>query len=486
MSFGTCSPTGTRASWTGASASTVRRPPAGWPAVPRTDADLGWMASRMSRRLRRSAGPAGARALAALVGSPGELRASPRLGWLRWRARAAARCCHGAGIGVLPPLLSGWWPCWLGPAGCWPSCRARVPALPVLGLAVLALPLLSSLQFYAGYPLRVLTAEASRWLLAPGFDVVREGTALMGRRAAGDRRCALLRRADGVAGLLHRLRRRAVGAPQRPRLRGAPADRRAAGAGRQHGAQQRAGGVRRRRPSAGALGARRAGPAGAGRGVCRHRRAMGHAKPANTRRGVACRTVDALFSNAGWPTASSTASRTRRFRHRHAVCALSPRWRRCGRPRRRCRHRPSMNGRRPGTMPRCARWHSARSNTALRSVFPGAIARMTDGQGVFVLRHVASPTRMLHPAADCYRALGYRVAQVRLENDDAAAVVALLLGGAQARRNPARVRAHRRRRRPRFHRHFSLVLGCCGRAIPRPVAGRDRGKFDGRTVSHSP
>ena len=49
--------------------------------------------------------------------------------------------------------------------------------------------------------------------------------------------------------------------------------------------------------------------------------------------------------------------------------------------------------------------------------FPGAIARMTDGQAVFVLRHVASPTRMLHPAADCYRALGYRVTQVRLEDD---------------------------------------------------------------------
>ena len=34
-----------------------------------------------------------------------------------------------------------------------------------------------------------------------------------------------------------------------------------------------------------------------------------------------------------------------------------------------------------------------------------------------VLRHVAAPTRMLHPAADCYRALGYRIAQARLEQD---------------------------------------------------------------------
>ena len=49
--------------------------------------------------------------------------------------------------------------------------------------------------------------------------------------------------------------------------------------------------------------------------------------------------------------------------------------------------------------------------------FPGVIARMTDGEQVFVLRQVEAPTRMLHPAADCYRALGYRIAQARLERD---------------------------------------------------------------------
>jgi hypothetical protein len=49
--------------------------------------------------------------------------------------------------------------------------------------------------------------------------------------------------------------------------------------------------------------------------------------------------------------------------------------------------------------------------------FPGAIARMTDGEQVVVLRQVNAPTRMLHPAADCYRALGYGIAQARLERD---------------------------------------------------------------------
>ena len=67
-----------------------------------------------------------------------------------------------------------------------------VAAAPVLGLAVLALPLLSSLQFYAGFPLRVLTAEASRWLLAPWFGVLREGSSLLvdGRLIVVDAPCS--------------------------------------------------------------------------------------------------------------------------------------------------------------------------------------------------------------------------------------------------------------------------------------------------------
>jgi exosortase/archaeosortase family protein len=57
---------------------------------------------------------------------------------------------------------------------------------------VLALPLLSSLQFYAGYPLRVLTAEASRWLLAPAFAAAREGSSLWldGRLVIVDAPCS--------------------------------------------------------------------------------------------------------------------------------------------------------------------------------------------------------------------------------------------------------------------------------------------------------
>lgn len=49
--------------------------------------------------------------------------------------------------------------------------------------------------------------------------------------------------------------------------------------------------------------------------------------------------------------------------------------------------------------------------------FPGAIGRFTDGERVLVLRRVSAPTRMLHPAVDCFRGLGHRIAATRLERD---------------------------------------------------------------------
>ncbi|MBP8146357.1 MAG: hypothetical protein KAY56_13555 [Inhella sp.] len=49
--------------------------------------------------------------------------------------------------------------------------------------------------------------------------------------------------------------------------------------------------------------------------------------------------------------------------------------------------------------------------------FPGRIARFDGGQAQWVLREVREPTRMLHPAADCYRGLGWRVGNTRLEQD---------------------------------------------------------------------
>jgi hypothetical protein len=49
--------------------------------------------------------------------------------------------------------------------------------------------------------------------------------------------------------------------------------------------------------------------------------------------------------------------------------------------------------------------------------FPGHIGRMADGRQTLVLRQVNQPTRMLHPATDCYRGLGYQISQEQLERD---------------------------------------------------------------------
>jgi hypothetical protein len=49
--------------------------------------------------------------------------------------------------------------------------------------------------------------------------------------------------------------------------------------------------------------------------------------------------------------------------------------------------------------------------------FPGSIARLTDGHRQYVMRRVEAPTRMLHPASDCFRGSGYRIEAVRVERD---------------------------------------------------------------------
>ncbi len=56
---------------------------------------------------------------------------------------------------------------------------AQVATAPVWGLSVLSLPLMASLQFYAGFPLRVVTAEHSAWLLSWAYTVERTGSSLV-------------------------------------------------------------------------------------------------------------------------------------------------------------------------------------------------------------------------------------------------------------------------------------------------------------------
>jgi hypothetical protein len=53
--------------------------------------------------------------------------------------------------------------------------------------------------------------------------------------------------------------------------------------------------------------------------------------------------------------------------------------------------------------------------------FPGSIARFTDGRRMLILRQVQRPTRQLHPAADCFKALGYTIDRPRpvVDEEDA-------------------------------------------------------------------
>lgn len=72
--------------------------------------------------------------------------------------------------------------------------RRRLPAIACLLL--LSIPVISSLQFYAGYPLRVVTAaSATEMLNLAGFDIARVGTSMSvdGRTVLVDAPCSGVR-----------------------------------------------------------------------------------------------------------------------------------------------------------------------------------------------------------------------------------------------------------------------------------------------------
>jgi exosortase/archaeosortase family protein len=150
-----------------------------------------WMAQRMLDGSDEPLGLLAVSALAALLWHcRGELRAAPSLGWLALALAAAV--ASTAALWHVPPLVSSLLGLLALGAGLAAFLPASIATSPVLGLSVLSLPLLASLQFYAGYPLRVVTAEASRWLLAAGFSVERSGTSLLvnGRLVIVDAPCS--------------------------------------------------------------------------------------------------------------------------------------------------------------------------------------------------------------------------------------------------------------------------------------------------------
>jgi exosortase/archaeosortase family protein len=150
-----------------------------------------WMAQRMADGSDDPLGLLALAALGALVWQQRRrLRPQPRPAWL-----AAALVGALAATALrphLPPLACALLSLLAWAAGVLALVPARTASAPVLGLAVLSLPLLASLQFYAGYPLRTATAEASRWLLSIRHHAVREGSSLVvdGHRVVVDAPCS--------------------------------------------------------------------------------------------------------------------------------------------------------------------------------------------------------------------------------------------------------------------------------------------------------
>ena len=94
------------------------------------------------------------------------------------RAAAGLRAARRAGAGA---ALMAWLP-------------ADAPRTALAGLVLLALPWIASLQYYGGLPLRVITAQASAWLLQSPASLPSAAARPCWCRAAGDRRRALLGR----------------------------------------------------------------------------------------------------------------------------------------------------------------------------------------------------------------------------------------------------------------------------------------------------
>lgn len=50
--------------------------------------------------------------------------------------------------------------------------------------------------------------------------------------------------------------------------------------------------------------------------------------------------------------------------------------------------------------------------------FPGRIARFNDGEREIIIRWATEPTRMMHPASDCFQGLGYTVKPLAAHRDE--------------------------------------------------------------------
>lgn len=151
-----------------------------------------WLARRVQDGSDEPLGLAALALLALLLAvlAP-RLRVAPHTGWLA--GAVALTLLSGAGLFVAPPLACALLAALALACGLAAWLPREAPRAPLAGLLVLALPLVASLQYYAGFPLRVLTAQASAWLLQlAGLTAERLGTTLLvdGRQVIVDAPCS--------------------------------------------------------------------------------------------------------------------------------------------------------------------------------------------------------------------------------------------------------------------------------------------------------
>lgn len=287
---------------------------------------------------------------------------------------------------------------------------SRVAKMPVIVLAVLALPIMSSLQFYAGYPLRVITAEVSQWLLSLFYQVEREGSTLLieGRLIMVDAPCSGVQMAwlgyfCAATMALWQQRTNQQFLLRLPFV----------------GLLILCGNILRNSVLVALQASNTSVPEWLHQGigifflalVCmailllmawsatpRAPTLQKHHTSLNSKTqetgfahflpiGYTMLLICALWStHLAWATPTQTQNQT-------VFVELPNQW----------------EGR---TLRPLALGHVEQR---FANGFPGAISRMTDGERIFIFRHITTPTRKLHPAVDCYQGLGYQIKDIHLQ-----------------------------------------------------------------------